>query len=103
MSGTGSAFTKAFTPTGNRLPRLGNIRGNGDAAERDETLRYMFMRGINNVRGWRYTTVELTPEMFNDAECNIRELFDLCRRCGNGNHFMSKCTYKFDRLGRSLK
>ena len=38
MTGTGSAFTKAFPPTGNLLPRLGNVRGNGDAAERDETL-----------------------------------------------------------------
>jgi len=103
MSGTGSAFTKAFAPTGNRLPRLGNVRGSGDAAERDETLRYMFMRGIQNVRGWRYTTVELSPEMVSDAECNIRELYDLCRRCGGANHFMGGCRFAFDRLGRKIQ
>lgn len=102
MSGTGSAFTKAFKPTGNMLPRLGNVQGMGDAAERDETLRYMFLRGIHNVRGWRYTTVELSPEMVNDAECNIRELYDLCRRCGGANHFIGGCRYEFDRLGRKI-
>ena len=102
MAGGGSAFTKAFPPTGNILPRLGNVRGCGDAAERDETLRYMFLRGIRNVRGWRYTCVELSDEMFEDAERNIRELFDLCRRCGGGNHFMGGCRFEFDRLGRRI-
>lgn len=102
LSGGGSAFTKAFPPTGHLLPRLGNVRGCGDAAERDETLRYMFLRGIEKVRGWRYTTVDLTREMVNDAECNIRELFDLCRRCGGGNHFMGACSFEFDRLGRRI-
>lgn len=102
LSGGGSAFTKAFPPTGNLLPRLGNVRGNGDAAERDETLRYMFMRGARNVRGWRYTCVELSDEMLEDAERNIRELFDLCRRCGGGNHFMTACRFEFDRLGRRI-
>jgi len=103
MTGAGSAFTKAFKPTGNVLPRLGNVRGDGDAAERDETLRYMFLRGIRNVRGWRYTCVELTDELFEDAERNIRELFDLCRRCGGGNHFVSTCRFEFDRLGRRIR
>lgn len=102
MAGAGSAFTKAFPPTGNHLPRLGNVRGSGDAAERDETLRYMFLRGIRNVRGWRYTCVDLSDELFEDAERNIRELFDLCRRCGGGNHFMGTCRFEFDRLGRRI-
>jgi hypothetical protein len=70
--------------------------------ERDETLRYMFLRGIDKVRGWRYTQVVLSPEDFQDAEANIRELFGLCRRCGNGNHFMGRCKYEFDRLGRRI-
>jgi len=103
LAGGGSAFTKAFPPTGHILQRLGNVRGNGDAAERDETLRYMFLRGIRNVRGWRYTCVELSDEMFEDAERNIRELFDLCRRCGGANHFMGSCRFEFDRLGRRIR
>ena len=59
-SGCGAAWTKAYPPTGVLLPRLGNVRGSGDAAERDETLRYMFLRGITNVRGWRYVAVNMS-------------------------------------------
>jgi len=106
VNGTGAAFTRAFAPTGNRLHRMGDVtqqrQGSGDAAERDETLRYMFLRGINMVRGWRYCTVQLSHKDHEDAEANIRELFDLCRRCGNGSHFMNQCKFKFDRLGRPL-
>ena len=102
VSGAGAAFTKAFPPTGNRLPRLGNVSGSGDAAERDETLRYMFLRGIHNVRGWRYSTVALSVNDFNHAEAEIRENFDLCRRCGNAGHFIKGCRFEFDRMGRKL-
>jgi hypothetical protein len=102
MAGAGSAFTKAYPPTGHLLPRLGDVRGGSDAAERDETLRYMFLRGIHNVRGWRYVQVALPDREFDDAEANIRELFDLCRRCGNGDHFIGRCSVVFDRLGRKI-
>ena len=98
VNGTGAAFTRAFAPTGNRLHRMGDVEGFGDATERDETLRYMFMRGIDLVRGWRYCTVVLSKRDSEDAEANIRELYDLCRRCGNASHFMSQCKVKHDRL-----
>lgn len=101
-SGKGSAFTKAFPPTGLLLPRLGRVSGSGEAAERDETLRYMHMRGAGNVRGWKYTRVELSPEDARDAEANIRELFDLCRRCGHPGHFMGECRNNYDRQGQPL-
>jgi predicted GIY-YIG superfamily endonuclease len=101
-SGKGSAFTKAFPPTGVLLPRLGRVRGSGEAAERDETLRYMYLRGTSSVRGWKYTRVELTPEDVADAEANIRELFDLCRRCGHPGHFVGQCRNNYDRAGRPL-
>ena len=97
--GEGSAFTKAFKPTGVMLPRLGNVEGCGDAAERDETLRYMFMKGIQNVRGWKYTQVNMTSQEEEEAEDNIRELFDLCRRCGMPGHFRNVCRSRFDRRG----
>lgn len=100
MSGQGSAFTKAFPPTGVLLPRLGCVSGSQEAAERDETLRYMFLRGIQLVRGWKYTRVYMPDEEIQDAEGNIRELFDLCRRCGHPGHFVTQCKATFDRLGR---
>jgi predicted GIY-YIG superfamily endonuclease len=103
MSGKGSAFTRAFPPTGVQLPRLGMVRGSDEAAERDETLRYMFLRGIPLVRGWKYTRVEMPEEEARDAEENIRELFDLCRRCGHPGHFITQCRAGFDRNGRACK
>lgn len=103
MAGQGSAFTKAFPPTGVVLPRLGCVTGSPEAAERDETLRYMFLRGIQLVRGWRYVRVDMPDSEVQDAEENIRELFDLCRRCGHPGHFITQCKANFDRLGRPCK
>ena len=99
MSGKGSAFTQAFAPTGTLLPRLGRVSGSAEAAERDETLRYMFLRGISHVRGWKYTRVGMSDDEQQDAEANIRELYNLCRRCGHKGHFVSQCRGAFDRLG----
>ena len=99
MSGHGSAFTQAFAPTGTLLPRLGRVSGSAEAAERDETLRYMFLLGIPLVRGWKYTRVVMPPSEACDAEANIRELFNLCRRCGHPGHFVGQCRASVDRLG----
>jgi len=102
MSGRGSAFTQAYPPTGVVLPRLGRVTGSAEAAERDETLRYMHLRGIDLVRGWKYTRVTMSDEERRDAEENIRELFDFCRRCGCPGHFVTRCRATVDRLGRPL-
>lgn len=103
MTGKGSAFSQAFPPTGILLPRLGQVRGSEEAAERDETLRYMFLRGIPLVRGWKYTRVTMSGQEHQDAEENIRELFDLCRRCGHPGHFVTRCRANFDRNGKPCK
>ena len=102
-AGTGSAFTRLYKPTGVILPRLGNVHGDGDAAERDETLRYMFLRGIPLVRGWKFTQVIMPFGDFDEAESNIRELYDLCRCCGRTGHFVSQCAATVDRWGRGCK
>jgi predicted GIY-YIG superfamily endonuclease len=102
-TGQGAAFTKAFPPTGVLLPRLGCVTGSAEAAERDETLRYMFLRGIQLVRGWKYVQVKMSEKDEQDAEENIRELFDLCRRCGHPGHFITQCKATFDRLGRPCR
>ena len=100
--GYGSAYTKVYKPTGVLLPRLGNIEGDGDAAERDETLRYMMLRGVAFVRGWKFARVDMPLEEYEEAESNIRELFDLCRRCGHKGHFCTHCKAPFDRLGNPI-
>lgn len=97
----GSVFTKRYKPLG-VLPRLGNVQGLGDAAERDETLKYMYMRGVENVRGWKYVNINLSKQESDEAESNIREMFDLCRKCGLQGHFVAQCKSKLDRLGKRL-
>jgi predicted GIY-YIG superfamily endonuclease len=100
LAARGSSFTQAFPPTGALLPRLGRVSGSAEAAERDETLRYMHLRGIPLVRGWKYTRVAMSDAEELDAEANIRELFDLCRRCGHKGHFIGQCRAGLDRRGR---
>lgn len=102
LTSQGSVFTKAYKPTGKRLPRLGNIASIGDAAERDETLRYMYVHGIQNVRGWKYTSINLSKKEIQEAEENIREMFDLCRRCGRHGHFITDCKQATDRYNVKL-
>lgn len=103
VSGKGSAYTRVYKPTGVLLPRLGNVGGDGDAAERDETLRYMMLRGIPYVRGWKFAQVVMGPAEYDEAEANIRELFNLCRRCGYQGHFITHCKANFDRHGTDLR
>jgi hypothetical protein len=50
------------------------------------------------------TAMENLPEEeYEEAEANIRELFDLCRRCGYKGHFCTHCKATFDRLGNAIK
>lgn len=121
LNGEGPLFTRLHPPTGIRLPRLGRVSGqrkkepsrdvqktkarmtgSGEAAERDETLRYMYLRGVDNVRGWKYTMPVLTDGERREITENIRELFDLCRRCGHPGHFISQCKAHYDTDGRAL-
>jgi predicted GIY-YIG superfamily endonuclease len=67
MNGNGIAFLSAFKPTGRLLPRLGNVSGRGEAAIRDETIRYMRLLGIARVRGWKYTRLTMSNEEFKEA------------------------------------
>jgi hypothetical protein len=59
--------------------------------ERNETLTMMYKRGIENVRGWMFTTRSLSDDQKQDAFSQICEKFDLCRKCGRDGHFVTSC------------
>ena len=102
MDGLGAVFTKTHKPTGVLLQRLGTLEGEGDGPERDETLRQMDKLGVMKVRGWKYTSKILSLSDKRDIESNIRELNDLCRRCGRAGHFAKFCRLKTDRHGSKI-
>ena len=102
MDGLGARFTKRFKPTGRLLPRLGTLQGAGDGPERDETLRQMDKIGPAQVRGWKFCSAKLTAADLREIEHNIRELKDLCRKCGHAGHFAGYCKSRVDRHGKKL-
>jgi len=59
--------------------------------ERNETLERMYRFGIDNVRGWMFTDLELSDDQYETAFNQICEKFDLCRRCGRNSHFRGNC------------
>ena len=92
LHGKGSAWTQKYKPTGKMMPRLGTVQDEtGDATERDETLRYMQLKGIENVRGWRYTSVKLSEDDLESIRREMNELFNRCRKCGGSGHFARQC------------
>lgn len=94
FSGEGSTFTRHYPPI-QRLQRLGNVANVRDAGERDETLLWMRLIGFQKVRGWKYTTLNLTPEDEVEIQSQWNEMFDLCRFCGSDTHIGGNgCHYK---------
>jgi hypothetical protein len=90
-NGEGSAWTRAHRVL-RALPA--STPGNPDdleSWERAETLHLAHLHGIDNVRGHKYTAVELSAEDRQTFFGDICERKDLCRLCGRGSHMASEC------------
>jgi len=87
FSANGSNWTKKYPPVSIKILKE-------DAGKYDEdnyTKEYMFIHGINNVRGGSYSQNELSEaqvEILIDEICTAN---DLCDRCGFKGHFASNC------------
>lgn len=90
-----ASFTKLHKPTGKLLKRLGDLKDGdipSDGPERDETLRWMHKLGPQKVRGWKFVRKgALKKRELKEIQDNVRELFDLCRKCGKKGHFALQC------------
>jgi len=89
--GSGAACAKGKC---RRVPPLTPASEDLEAWERAEVLARMKTHGVGKVRGWMYTTRELTEAQAEHAFSQVCEKYDLCRRCGRGGHFAASCRVK---------
>jgi hypothetical protein len=74
LEGNGCDFTRMYETTAVLLPRLGNATGTIDEQHRDETFRNMLKYGVVNVRGWKYSNVDVNiNEAMADAVAHLRD------------------------------
>ena len=52
------------------------------------TLEYMNVYGIANVRGGKYSSLDIPVD---EIVSSIRHMHDLCSCCGSSYHFASSC------------
>ena len=94
-AGDGTRFLDAASAAPLPLRTHGTPGEDLETWERNETLAQMHAHGVDNVRGWIFTTTGATrltpPEMRASAVAQVCEKFDLCRRCGRGGHFATAC------------
>ena len=77
------------------LASIGCPKATGlDDLERKETLKQMYQRGIDKVRGWKFSTLVLSDEHKQQAFEDICCSFNLCLKCGEGKHFVGECRSK---------
>jgi predicted GIY-YIG superfamily endonuclease len=87
LAGQGSEWTKLHRP-------ISVIRvSQGDKWEEDAlVLRFMEEKGIENVRGGSYSTVQLSAEHRAELAKKFNLVNDACFKCGKSGHFAKHCT-----------
>jgi hypothetical protein len=88
--GHGSSWTKLYKPI-ERLVPLTSPMSHLESWERLEFINRVLCHGIDNVRGWAYTSSYLTLEELYKLLQDIAEAKNLCRRCFRDSHFISSC------------
>lgn len=79
------------------------IIGDLESWERNETLEQMQRHGVERVRGWMYTSTELSEEQLDSIDSQIAEKYDLCRLCGQSGHFASQCGVRRNAINNEIQ
>ncbi len=82
----GCAWTRRHAPVALLHSRTGCTPFDEDA----ETLRLMDTYGVDEVRGGKYSSTELSTDQREEIEASLRSATDRCFACGGG-HFVGRC------------
>ena len=72
-------------------PITSRLDADHESWERNETLEQMQRHGMERVRGWMYTSPELTEEAQESIASQLCKKYDCCRLCGLKGHLVSAC------------
>lgn len=91
-NGSASAWTKKYT----MISVIQTIPNISIYDEDRYTKEYMYLYGIDNVRGGSYVKINLDYEQITSINKELWNAHNLCTRCGRNTHFVSTCYAKKD-------
>jgi predicted GIY-YIG superfamily endonuclease len=83
----GSSWTLRFQPE--RI--LAIYPDSEDSDENKVTKEWMKLKGIENVRGGLYTSIEINEDVVEQLKSEFRSDYDECFVCGGTDHFAGSC------------
>ena len=99
FNSSGSSWTRQHKPTA-----VVEVIPNCDDFDEDKnTLKYMDMYGINNVRGGSFCELKLNEDNIKVIKKMISSSTDKCYICGDTGHFGKDCNYDTDNIREELK
>ena len=83
----GSVWTKRYRPV-----KVEKIIKTEDHFDEDKwTLKYMDMKGVNNVRGGSFCQMKLSSDVESTISRMLNGSKDRCFKCGSNEHFVKNC------------
>lgn len=92
--GEGARWTDKYRPLKSSKPIIfANFKTHEESLEKENTLtiKYMKYYGIENVRGHKYSRIELPEDELVQIMKTLTHDDDRCFGCGEKGHFLKRC------------